>query len=117
MGIIDFLFRRKPIKVYTHLDEDRLKDNELIRALQQQNMAKDSQLSKIFAKEKEKKDKIKEKDKESEINKKLLEQKADLDANKHGKVIKLHKFYYDLLVKEKWKKSHWKLLIRMMKWF
>ena len=105
MGIIDFLFRRKPIKVYTHLDEDRLKDNELIRALQQQNMAKDSQLSKIFAKEKEKKDKIKEKDKESEINKKLLEQKADLDANKHGKVIKLHKFYYDLLVKEKWKKK------------
>ncbi len=91
--------------VYMHLDEDTIKQNEIIKAQQQKIMSQQSQLSKVFAKEKQKQEKEKEKDKESEINKKMKEQQLDLQAHRHGKIIKLHKFYNDLLIKRKWKKK------------
>lgn len=103
MRIFDWLDKRK--KVYTHLDEDTIKSNEIIKAQQQTIQSQQSQLSKIFAKEKEKRDKEQEKDKESDRNKKLHEQKADLDAHRHGKIVKLGKFYKILLTNKKYRDS------------
>jgi hypothetical protein len=105
MGIIqsikNFFGIDKRKNVYMHLDEDTIKNNEIIKAQQQKIQAQQSQLSKIFAFEKAKKEKDKEKDKESDINKKLNEQRLDLEAHRHGKIMWLGKFYYDIYVKNK----------------
>lgn len=105
MGIFSFLKRKKKDKVYIHIDEDKLKENEIIKAQQQKVMALEAQLSKIYAHEKEKRDKIDDKKKVNELNKKLNEQKLDLDAHRYGKIVWLGKFYNDVLVKKKFKKK------------
>jgi len=100
-SIKNFFGIDKRKNIYMHLDEDTIKNNEIIKAQQQKIQAQQAQLSKIFASEKAKKEKEREKDKESEINKKLREQKLDLEAHKYGKIIWLGKFYYDIYVKNK----------------
>ena len=89
--------KSKQVPVYMHLDEEKIKENEIIKAQQQKIQSQQAQLSQIFAEKKEKEEKENEKDKESERNKKLHEQKKDLDAHKHGKIIRLGKFYKHLL--------------------
>jgi len=101
MGFFD-KFKTTRKKVVSRLDEDRITDNEIIETQQGQIVARDSQIAKIYSKEKLKRDLEKESDKKNELNKKLREQKLDLDANKYGKVIKLKKFYKDLM-SNKWK--------------
>lgn len=91
------LFRKKRKNIYMHLDEDLIKNNEIIKAQQQKIMAQESQLAKIYAEKKSKDEKIDEKKKENEFNKKLKEQKEDLDAHRHGKIIRLSKFYKHFL--------------------
>ena len=80
-----------------NLDEETIKSNEIIQAQQEKIMSQETQLAKVIAKEKVKKEKEKEKDKESEVNKRLKEQALDLQANRYGKVIKLSKFYKQIL--------------------
>jgi len=82
--------------VYTPIEAERIKDNEIIKKQQQKIVTQEVQLAKIKALEKQSAEKEKEKDKESERNKKLKEQELDLKANIHGKVIKLGKFYKKL---------------------
>lgn len=84
-----------------HLDEETIKNNEIIKAQQQKIQAQQAQISKIYAHEKAKNEKSQEKDKESEINKKLHEQKLDLESHRYGKIMWLGKFYYDIYVKNK----------------
>jgi hypothetical protein len=101
MGIVSNItnFFKKDKKLYTHIDEDLIKRDEIIKSQQQKIASQDIQLAKIAAIEKNKRDDKKDKDLESERNKKLIEQKEDLKANKHGKIIWLGKFYHDLYVK------------------
>ena len=103
MKFLNFLKRDKRQNVFMHLNEEEIKRDEKIKALQQKIQAQESQLSRIFAKEKQKQDKEKETDKESEINKKLKEQELDLKANMHGKIIKLGRFYKHLLTNKKFR--------------
>lgn len=86
-------FKKKPVQVLTRIDEEKIKNDEVIKAQAQKISSQEAQLSKIFAIEKSKKDKVDEKKKENEFNKKLLEQKKELDAHRRGKIIKLGKFY------------------------
>jgi len=101
MGIISKLLGRKDKKIYMNLNEETIKNNEIIQAQQKKIVSQEAQLKKISAKEKENKEKEKNKNKQNEINKSLKEQKLDLEATRHGKVIKLSKFYYDMFVKNK----------------
>lgn len=94
MGFLSFLkFWDKRKNMYMKLDEETIKRDETIKAQQQVISSQQAQLSKINAKEKIKKDIEKQKDKDSEMNKALIEQKKDIEANKKGKIVRLSKFY------------------------
>ena len=80
-------------RVYTRIDEETIKRDEMVRDQQKKIMTLESQLAKRFAKDKERADKEKERDKESEFNKKLNEQAEELKTRKLGKIIKFGKFY------------------------
>lgn len=99
------LFGKKKKNIYMHLDEDLIKNNEIIKAQQQKIMAQEAQLAKIYAEKKAKDEKKDEKAKENEFNKKLVEQKTDLDAHRHGKIIKLSKFYKHYFEDKKFRDS------------
>ena len=104
MGFLDFLkFWDKRKNMYMKLDEETIKTNETIKAQQQVISSQQAQLSKIKSNEKIKKDIEKQKDKDSDLNKALVEQRKDIDANKKGKVIKLSKFYKLLLNSKKFR--------------
>lgn len=106
MGSFDFLmFWKKPKRVYTHLDEELLKHNEIIKQQQQKISAQEAQLSKIFAIEKQKRDVQEDSKKENEFNRRLQEQKEELEAHKYGKVIKLGKFYKHLFKNKKFREK------------
>ena len=92
------LFKKKEVKVYTPIDEESIKNNEIIKAQQQKIVSQESQLAHIYSKEKERVDKENDKDKEQETNKKINEQHEDLKANKYGKIIWLGNFYKDVLI-------------------
>jgi Skp family chaperone for outer membrane proteins len=97
MKILEIIFGKPKQKtVYTPIDAERIKDNEIIKKQQQKIVAQEVQLSRQKAIDKQKEEREKEKDKESERNKKLKEQEKDLKANIHGKTIKLGKFYQKL---------------------
>lgn len=95
------LFKKKEVKVFTPIDEESIKHNEIIKAQQQKIVAQESQLANIYSKEKERLDKEKDKDKEQEINKKINDQYEDLKAHKYGKIIWLGNFYKDVYINRK----------------
>lgn len=97
MGLLSFFKKDKRELVKTHIDEEHIKADERLKASVQKSQALESQLARILAIEKEKRDKLKEVDKDSQRNKLLKEQKLDLDAHRHGKVIRLGKFYKDVI--------------------
>lgn len=99
MGLFDIfnIFRKDKRKtVYTPLNEDLIRRDEIVKAQQKKIMAQEAQLSQIYAHEKIKRDKEKDKEKEQKINKKLVEQSEDLRANRMGKMTNLDKFYYHI---------------------
>jgi len=93
-SIKNFFSGDKSKRVYTHLDEKTLKENEIIADLKKKNSSLEAQIMHSLVKEKAKRDNVSEKKKENEFNRKLQEQKEELHARKRGKVIDLGKFYY-----------------------
>ena len=98
MEFFNFLKKKpKRDRVLIPLNEEQIKSDQRLADSQRESQALKSQLAKILAIEKEKRDKEKEIDKDSKRNKKLQEQEADLKAHLHGKIVKLKKFYKDVL--------------------
>lgn len=95
--IITDLFKKRKI-VFTPIDESKIKDNEIVKAQQQKIAAQEAQLSRMLVHEKQKREKEQSKDKDKEKEKKFFDQKQELDSIKHGKIIWLDKFFYQLFL-------------------
>lgn len=101
MNILQKIF--PPKKVYIPLDEDTIKRDDKIKELVKEVNTLKEQIAKESAKKKQDSEKIDEKKLENDFNKKLNEQKLDLEAKKYGKKIKLSKFYKHLFKDDKFK--------------
>lgn len=92
-------------EVVMHLDPERVKDNETIRALAQQLRSREAQLADLLAEKHEEKEKFKSQDKEQETIKRLRSQERELREKNIGNMISLYSIFKNMNSKKQIKDS------------